>query len=253
VRVNVYSTGECIAGEIKLTIMGGKRVEHAGVRVELKGILDVSTEKAPYEFVSLVSEVQGPGTLAGLSSLPFSFPSPELPSESYAGANARIRYVIRATVTTRGSFSSSGGQKCDQEFVVRTPHRVPPAPTGSLGVSLSALATDPDAPILLEVGIEDCLHIEFQYAKGRYHLKDVVTGSIDFKQLGIKLKQMEVSVVKKEIVGLRKCFLSQRIISIARAGALAAWALCCASPPSHLIHINHFTRTNYFFLSGILN
>jgi vacuolar protein sorting-associated protein 26 len=32
----------------------------------------------------------------------------------------------------------------------------------------------------MEVGIEDCLHIEFEYDKARYHLKDVVVGRIYF-------------------------------------------------------------------------
>jgi vacuolar protein sorting-associated protein 26 len=34
--------------------------------------------------------------------------------------------------------------------------------------------------IKMEVGIEDCLHIEFEYAKAKYSLKDVVVGKIFF-------------------------------------------------------------------------
>lgn len=36
----------------------------------------------------------------------------------------------------------------------------------------------------MEVGIEDCLHIEFEYDKARYHLKDVVSGKIYFLLVG---------------------------------------------------------------------
>lgn len=208
VKASVFSNGERISGEIKLLVNGGKRVDHAGVRVEVKGILDASTEKAPHEFLSLVCEVTGPGTLAGLSSHPFSFPAPDLPVESYVGVNARVRYVVRATVSTKGSFAAAGGQRGEVEFVVRNPHALPPPPGGSGpgggGIPAAAL-TDPDAPILLEVGIEDCLHIEFQYSRMRYHLADTVTGHIDFKQLGIKLRKMEVAVVRKENVGTREC------------------------------------------------
>lgn len=32
----------------------------------------------------------------------------------------------------------------------------------------------------MEVGIEDCLHIEFEYDKNKYHLKDTVVGKIYF-------------------------------------------------------------------------
>ena len=34
--------------------------------------------------------------------------------------------------------------------------------------------------IKMEVGIEDCLHIEFEYNKSKYHLQDVVLGKIFF-------------------------------------------------------------------------
>ena len=36
------------------------------------------------------------------------------------------------------------------------------------------------ALLQMEVGIEDCLHIEFEYDKARYHLKDSVIGKIYF-------------------------------------------------------------------------
>ena len=38
----------------------------------------------------------------------------------------------------------------------------------------------------MEVGIEDCLHIEFEYDKGRYHLKDTVVGKIYFLLVRVK-------------------------------------------------------------------
>jgi len=34
--------------------------------------------------------------------------------------------------------------------------------------------------VQMEVGIEDCLHIEFEYDKSKYHLKDTVVGKIYF-------------------------------------------------------------------------
>ena len=41
-------------------------------------------------------------------------------------------------------------------------------------------AQDPDASdsLKMEVGIEDCLHIEFEYDKSAYHLQDVVIGKV---------------------------------------------------------------------------
>lgn len=79
----------------------------------------------------------------------------------------------------------------------------------------------------MEVGIEDCLHIEFEYNKSkfvyilenirvdphhvsslslflRYHLRDVVVGKIYFLLVRIKIKHMEIAIIKKETTGTRK-------------------------------------------------
>lgn len=84
--------------------------------------------------------------------------------------------------------------------------------------------------IKMEVGIEDCLHIEFEYNRSkcvslqqmelnsldhiffffncvltfvspRYHLKDVVIGKIYFLLVRIKVKHMEVALIKRESTG----------------------------------------------------
>jgi len=36
----------------------------------------------------------------------------------------------------------------------------------------------------MEVGIEDCLHIEFEYDRGAYHMGDTVLGRIHFLLVG---------------------------------------------------------------------
>lgn len=53
----------------------------------------------------------------------------------------------------------------------------------------------------MEVGIEDSLHIEFEYNKSKYHLKDVIVGKISFLLVRIKIKHMEISIIKRETTG----------------------------------------------------
>jgi hypothetical protein len=53
----------------------------------------------------------------------------------------------------------------------------------------------------MEVGIEDCLHIEFEYNKSKYHLKDVIVGKIYFLLVRIKIKHMEIAIIKRETTG----------------------------------------------------
>eukprot|EP00050_Salpingoeca_kvevrii_P011922 m.18951 g.18951 ORF g.18951 m.18951 type:complete len:151 (-) comp3709_c0_seq1:187-639(-) len=53
----------------------------------------------------------------------------------------------------------------------------------------------------MEVGIEDCLHIEFEYNRSKYHLKDVIVGKIYFLLVRIKIKHMELAIIKRESTG----------------------------------------------------
>ena len=53
----------------------------------------------------------------------------------------------------------------------------------------------------MEVGIEDCLHIEFEYNKSKYHLKDVILGKIYFLLVRIKMKNMDLEIRRRESTG----------------------------------------------------
>jgi vacuolar protein sorting-associated protein 26 len=47
--------------------------------------------------------------------------------------------------------------------------------------------------VQLEVGIENCLHLEFSYSSSVYDVKDCVLGSVHFKLVKINLKTMELA------------------------------------------------------------
>lgn len=55
--------------------------------------------------------------------------------------------------------------------------------------------------IKMEVGIEECLHIDFEFNKSSFHLKDCILGKVYFNLVKIKIKHMELSIIRKEIVG----------------------------------------------------
>lgn len=56
-------------------------------------------------------------------------------------------------------------------------------------------------PIRMEVGVEDCLQIEFRFDKDTYSLTDVITGSIHFILARIHILHMDIEIIRKEIVG----------------------------------------------------
>ncbi|RKO95796.1 putative vacuolar protein sorting-associated protein 26B-A, partial [Caulochytrium protostelioides] len=47
----------------------------------------------------------------------------------------------------------------------------------------------------------NCLHLEFEYNKSKYHLRDVIFGKIYFLLVRIKIKYMELSINRRETTG----------------------------------------------------
>jgi len=59
-------------------------------------------------------------------------------------------------------------------------------------------------PYIHEVGIEDWLHLMVEFEKSKYALDDFVSGLITFKKVSLKLKFMELQILKKETIGVGK-------------------------------------------------
>ena len=137
-----------------------------------------------YEFASLVQELAVPGEMRQNQTFNFDFKNVEKLYESYNGINVKLRYFVRVTISRR---LASAIVK-EKELWVHS-FRMPP---------------DMNNAIKMEVGIEDCLHIEFEYSKSKYHLKDVIVGKIYFLLVRIKVKHMELSIIRRETTGSGK-------------------------------------------------
>jgi vacuolar protein sorting-associated protein 26 len=64
-----------------------------------------------------------------------------------------------------------------------------------------SLLQSENEPIKLEVGIEDWLHLVFDVQRNKFHLRDCITGQVTFKKVSIRLKSMELQIIKKETIG----------------------------------------------------
>ncbi len=106
-----------------------------------------SDKSNSHEFFSLVRELARPGDVRTDTTLPFEFGNVEKPYESYWGTNVRLRYLLRVTVVKRLSDITA-----EQELAVHTLWQFP----------------EVNQNIRMEVGIEGCLHIEFEYNKAKY-------------------------------------------------------------------------------------
>lgn len=183
VHVPIFQGHEDVTGKLIVQIPAGKKLEHIGIKIEFVGEIELFYDRTNHtEFTSLVREVAPPGTLTETTEIPFEFRGVEKPYESYCGLNARLRYMVRATVTRQYSSKLTA----DQEVWVQ---------------NVDVEEPEINSSIKMEVGIEDCLHIEFEYNKSKYHLQDVVLGKIYFLLVRIKIKHMELAIIKRETAG----------------------------------------------------
>ncbi|TNN01713.1 hypothetical protein fugu_011095 [Takifugu bimaculatus] len=178
----LFYDGETVSGKVNVTLKNpGKRLEHQGIKIEFVGQIELYYDRGNHhEFVSLVKDLARPGEITQSQTFDFEFTHVEKPYESYTGQNVKLRYFLRATVIRRLNDISK-----ELDIVVHT------------------LSTYPElnSSIKMEVGIEDCLHIEFEYNKSKYHLKDVIVGKIYFLLVRIKIKHMEIDIIKRETTG----------------------------------------------------
>ncbi|XP_062894749.1 vacuolar protein sorting-associated protein 26B-like isoform X3 [Mobula hypostoma] len=178
----LFYDGETVSGKVNVSLKNpGKRFEHQGIKVEFIGQIELYYDRGNHhEFVSLVKDLARPGEMTQSQTFDFEFTHVEKPYESYTGQNVKLRYFLRATVSRRLNDITK-----EMDVIVHT------------------LSTYPEmnSSIKMEVGIEDCLHIEFEYNKSKYHLKDVIVGKIYFLLVRIKIKHMEIDIIKRETTG----------------------------------------------------
>lgn len=177
----VYYDGESVKGQVIIRAKDGKAVKHEGIKVEFVGSIDLFYDRGNhYEFLSMSQELLAAGELRGAQTLDFEFKNVEKQYESYNGINVKLRYFVRVSIAKRIAEVVKERDIWVHSFVI------PP---------------DSNNSIKMEVGIEDCLHIEFEYNKSKYHLKDVIVGKIYFLLVRIKIKHMELSIIRRETTG----------------------------------------------------
>jgi len=181
-RAYIYADGEDVCGTADVSVRPNKKIDHQGVKVELIGQVEVLNDKsASYDFFCISKDVEPPGTLFESKQYKWKFGAVDLQSDTYWGINVKLRYFIRISIVKK--FASNITKEVD--MIVRNLHPVP----------------DMNNPLKMEVGIEDCLHIEFEYDRSKYNLQDVVVGKVYFLLVRIKIKHMELNIVRKETTG----------------------------------------------------
>jgi len=179
----MFSAEQSIAGTVHIKLPDSvKKLDHTGIKAELIGQIELAYDRGNhYVFLSMQKELMSPGTLKSSQSFPFEFSGADKNYETYSGINVRLRYFVRVRI------SRSYGTKIVKEF--------------DFAVNTTTPAPEENEPLKMEVGIEDCLHIEFEYEKSKYMVGEVIAGKIDFLLVRIKIKHMEMQILKRESTG----------------------------------------------------
>lgn len=187
-KMPVYKDGESVKGTVTVRTKEGRKVEHLGLKVQLLGLIETNIDGlVSSEFLSLATELASPGSLTHPEQYPFEFKNVEKQYESYRGKNARLRYYIKVVMLKKNNSSEITREK--ELWVYQ--YVAPVVSSAKKDVST----------VRMDIGIEDCLHIEFEYLKLRFLLKDVIIGRIYFLLVRLKIKHMELSLIRRETVG----------------------------------------------------
>jgi len=184
-NIVLIKASEPVAGLVTIALPNSAtKFDHTGITAELIGQIELNGDRGNhYIFHSMVRQLASAGTMRDTQKIEFSFEGADKREDSYLGINATLRYFVRIRI------SRSYGTKIQQEFdfAVQTVTCTP--------------KEEENPPLKMEVGIEDCLHIEFEYEKSKYGIQDIINGRVNFLLVRIKIKHMEMQILKKETTG----------------------------------------------------
>lgn len=228
-RLLLYKDGETVKGVATLRTRDNRKVEHNGIRVQLLGTIETNNDGNIQndDFLSFAQEIAAPGELKHTESFNFEFRNVEKMYESYRGVNVRLRYYLKVTISRKSAdiikerelwvYQYTQNKESNQQ-VDSSNKSSPTTPADKTSREIKATDSSSDknntnndkitkkpatpvSTVKMDVGIENCLHIEFEYSKNKYPLKGVIVGRIYFLLVRLKIKHMELSLIRRETVG----------------------------------------------------
>ena len=159
-------------------------IGHYGIKIEFIGILAFPGNLRPaIPFCHLSNNLAAEGTLDGglVSPFPFEFRHVEMAHESYNGRQVQIKYFIKVLI--KRGFGDVTSQR------------------GIWVQDYTPIPQINDSGWQLEVGLEDQLHINFTSPLSRFDLDGSVEGELHFSLVNLKIKSVDLSLVRRELLG----------------------------------------------------
>ncbi|VDM67410.1 unnamed protein product, partial [Strongylus vulgaris] len=179
----LFYDGETISGTVNVALKkANQKLEHQGIRIEFIGQIVTSIPEVYYDrgnqqdFISLTKDLARPGELTQNSSFHFEFHNVEKPYESYMGINVKLRLAL--------SFFSFFSPLLFLVIFTFT----------NILAKLSATLQ------ILPQKMDLIVHTLSSYPDADVNLKMDVS-KIYFVLVRIKIKHMEITIIKSETVG----------------------------------------------------
>jgi len=182
--IPVYSNGADVVGRIDIAIPDRiATVDYEEISVFLVGHVIADEHGHDDVFLSHKMTIKaGPGSLSEDSSFEFRFHAPAMELDSYYGSLFQCRYFVRALVRRSGTLFGSNIKR-DHDFYVLNPRK--------MGRRQS---------VALQVGVEECLHIRFEYFDCNIPLGGCLEGKVTVLSNHLKILSMRIQLIRREMV-----------------------------------------------------
>lgn len=181
--IPVYSNGSDIAGTLDVLLAADSApFDYEEIAVYLVG--HVLAAQVDHDQVFLSHKVTlepKPGSLTKNASFDFKFPNPSLTLDSYYGTMFQCRYFIRAILNRSKLLQSN--IKNDHDFAV-----------------MNIQQLRPKKPITMQVGVDDCLHIKFEYDNINLPVEGALEGRVKVLSNTLKITSMQIQLIRREMV-----------------------------------------------------
>ncbi|TQS31311.1 hypothetical protein Golomagni_08411, partial [Golovinomyces magnicellulatus] len=155
--------------QVSVRVRDGKKLVHEGIKIEFVGSIEMFYDRGNhYEFLSLVQELASPGEMRAAQNFDFEFKNVEKQYESYNGINVKLRYVRcqpRHPLLAAVQLITARPCLVANRYYIRVTisrRLTDVVKERDIWVHSYRMPPDSNNAIKMEVGIEDCLHIEFE-------------------------------------------------------------------------------------------
>jgi len=182
--IPVYSNGTDVVGSVDIFIPDGNpSLDYDEISVYLVGHVFSSQVDHDEVFLSHKIPIKSePGTLDMSTSYEFKFSNPVMELDSYYGSLFQCRYFIRALVLRAGKLFGSNIKR-DQDFFVMNIQKL---------VNVQ--------PVTMQVGVDECLHIKFEYDNVNVPLHGCLEGKVTVLQNNLKITSMQIQLIRREMI-----------------------------------------------------